>query len=338
MSIALAAWGLDLEGGESTKYTPAQDIKITNVALADVLADEKGRTVLKLSIPLLSPEDDEDMNEDDDEPKLQTVTICSFTPGKIEQAHTELILLEDEDYKFEVVGKNKISLAGYYIDQGMNQPPDYDSDGSEDEHDLRFVSSDVEMDPNELDSDASRFEEVDEEEEKSLKRPRASEASTEAAKPLSKAEKKKNKKQKLQDGTAAASGDDTQPAKTDDKKEKKEKKDHPVKELPSGLKIKDAKIGTGPMAKKGQTIGMRYIGKLANGKKFDSNTTGKPFTFRLGASEVIKGWDEGIAGMQVGGERILTVPPALGYGKRGSPPEIPGNATLIFEVKCLSIK
>lgn len=120
------------------------------------------------------------------------------------------------------------------------------------------------------------------------------------------------------------------------------------------------------MAKKGQTIGMRYIGKLANGKKFDSNTTGKPviapspllnifltllqFTFRLGASEVIKGmciacssllffakqnvlavgWDEGIAGMQVGGERILTVPPALGYGKRGSPPEIPGNATLIF--------
>lgn len=122
--------------------------------------------------------------------------------------------------------------------------------------------------------------------EKSLKRPRPSEGSTDAAKPLSKAEKKKNKKQKLQDGTAVTSGEDTQPAKEDDakdkkeKKEKKEKKDKPeplVKELPSGLKIKDAKIGSGPMAKKGQTISMRYIGKLATGgKPFDSNTKGKP--------------------------------------------------------------
>jgi FK506-binding nuclear protein len=77
---------------------------------------------------------------------------------------------------------------------------------------------------------------------------------------------------------------------------------------------------------------MRYIGKLTNGKVFDKNVSGKPFNFRLGAGEVIKGWDQGIVGMKLGGERKLTIPAPLAYGKRGAPPQIPGNATLVFEV------
>jgi FK506-binding nuclear protein len=121
-----------------------------------------------------------------------------------------------------------------------------------------------------------------------LKRPRDSLTANDASKPLSKAEKKKNKKQKLQDGTAAASGEEAaKPAKGEakdgekaDEKRGKDKKDKKtpvaVKELPSGLKFKDSTVGTGPMAKKGQTISMRYIGKLTNGKIFDSNTKGKP--------------------------------------------------------------
>ncbi|KAF5393240.1 hypothetical protein D9757_000685 [Collybiopsis confluens] len=330
-------------GGETLEYFPPNDVKITNVALSDVLADEKGRTTLKLFVPLLEPpsdDEEDDVDEKDgEEPKMQTITICSLTPGKIEQALTDIVVLENESCQFKVVGKNTLSLSGYYIDQGSDLPPDgYNSDDSEDEHDLRYVSSDVEMGPEDLDdveSDASRFEEVPEG-ENTLKRPR--ESMTNDAKPLSKAEKKKNKKQKLQDGSAAASGGEAKSTKSESTDQKKSKKETTVKELPSGLKIAEAKIGSGPVAKKGQTIGMRYIGKLANGKLFDSNTKGKPFTFRLAAGEVIKGWDEGIAGMQVGGERILTVPPALGYGKRGSPPDIPGNATLTFEVKCLSIK
>ncbi|KIK67296.1 hypothetical protein GYMLUDRAFT_37380 [Collybiopsis luxurians FD-317 M1] len=348
MFTAIGTWSIELQGGETQEYSPPSDIKITNVALSDVLADEKGRTTLKLFVPKVPVEDDEDDEEKEgDESKLQSITICSLTPGKIEQAITDIVVLDSDPVMFKVVGKNTLSLSGYYIDQHSDLPPGDYSDDSEDEHDLRYVSSDVEMGSDGLDdleSDASRFEEI-KEEEKTLKRPRDSLASNDAdaTKPLSKAEKKKNKKQKLQEGTAAVSGEDAEPSKADEKKpteqkKGKEEKEAIIKELPSGLKIKEAKIGTGPMAKKNQTIAMRYIGKLANGKVFDSNTKGKPFAFRLGAGEVIKGWDEGIAGMQVGGERVLTVPPALGYGKRGSPPEIPGNATLTFEVKCISIK
>ena len=81
---------------------------------------------------------------------------------------------------------------------------------------------------------------------------------------------------------------------------------------------------------------MRYIGKLQNGQVFDSNKKGKPFSFKLGG-EVIKGWNIGVAGMAVGGERRLTIPPHLGYGSKGAMPDIPGNATLVFDVKLLSI-
>jgi len=84
-------------------------------------------------------------------------------------------------------------------------------------------------------------------------------------------------------------------------------------------------------------VSMRYVGKLPNGKIFDSNTKGKPFTFKLGVGEVIKGWDEGVAGMKVGGERLLIIPPSLGYGNRKLD-GIPPNSTLRFEIKLLDMK
>ncbi|QSZ33909.1 hypothetical protein DSL72_005483 [Monilinia vaccinii-corymbosi] len=104
-----------------------------------------------------------------------------------------------------------------------------------------------------------------------------------------------------------------------------------------GVKIDDKKIGSGPVAKKGNRVGMRYIGKFTDGKVFDSNKKGKPFSFKLGAGEVIKGWDIGVAGMAAGGERRLTIPAHLAYGSKGVP-GIPGNSTLIFDVKLLEIK
>ncbi len=107
--------------------------------------------------------------------------------------------------------------------------------------------------------------------------------------------------------------------------------------LASGLLIEDKKTGTGPMAKPGNRVSMRYVGKLQNGSVFDSNTKGRPFSFRLGKGEVIKGWDEGVKGMQVGSERRLTCPPHLAYGKTKLP-GIPANSTLIFDVKLLEIK
>ncbi|KAL2125396.1 hypothetical protein VTJ04DRAFT_1761 [Mycothermus thermophilus] len=104
-----------------------------------------------------------------------------------------------------------------------------------------------------------------------------------------------------------------------------------------GVTIDDRKIGTGRTAKAGDRVSMRYIGKLQNGKVFDANKKGTPFSFGLGKGEVIKGWDIGIVGMAVGGERRLTIPAHLAYGSR-SLPGIPANSTLIFDVKLLEIK
>lgn len=107
----------------------------------------------------------------------------------------------------------------------------------------------------------------------------------------------------------------------------------------SGLKYIDEKVGDGAEAKKGNTVEVHYTGWLKDGTKFDSSKDrGKPFAFPLGAGKVIKGWDEGVAGMKVGGKRKLIIPPELGYGKRGAGNVIPPDAELTFEVELLKVK
>lgn len=185
-------------------------------------------------------------------------------------------------------------------------------------------------------------------------------------KKLSKAEKKRQKKLKKNDGEAApvdaaaeVKKEATQSNGTSEKKvqfaknleqgptpsgtspaaaSKPEKTSTSggVKDV-QGVTVDDRKAGTGPAAKKGSRLEMRYIGKLDNGKVFDSNKSGKPFSFKLGAGEVIKGWDIGMAGIQVGGERRLIIPANLAYGNKALP-GIPKNSKLTFDIKCLSIK
>jgi FKBP-type peptidyl-prolyl cis-trans isomerase len=108
---------------------------------------------------------------------------------------------------------------------------------------------------------------------------------------------------------------------------------------PDGLQYWDIKTGTGDTAKPGQAVTVHYTGWLTTGKKFDSSVDrGQPFKFNLGAGQVIKGWDEGVAGMKVGGKRQLRIPPELGYGSRGAGGVIPPDATLIFDVELLGVK
>jgi FKBP-type peptidyl-prolyl cis-trans isomerase len=109
--------------------------------------------------------------------------------------------------------------------------------------------------------------------------------------------------------------------------------------MPDGLKYTDEQVGTGAEAVPGKTAVVHYTGWLLDGTKFDSSLDRKqPFSFPLGAGQVIKGWDEGVAGMKVGGKRTLIVPPALGYGARGAGNVIPPNATLKFDVQLLEVR
>jgi len=107
----------------------------------------------------------------------------------------------------------------------------------------------------------------------------------------------------------------------------------------SGLGIEDLVVGDGATASAGQRVSVHYTGWLENGTKFDSSKDrGEPFMFSLGRGEVIRGWDEGVSGMKVGGKRKLTIPAALGYGARGAGGVIPPNATLLFEVELLGVR
>lgn len=112
---------------------------------------------------------------------------------------------------------------------------------------------------------------------------------------------------------------------------------------PTKLVTKDIVVGDGAEAKEGDTVSVQYAGALFDsGKEFDASWTedgpGQPFEFTLGGGQVIKGWDEGVAGMKVGGRRVLVIPPDLGYGAQGSPPTIPGNSTLVFVVDLEDVK
>jgi FKBP-type peptidyl-prolyl cis-trans isomerase FkpA len=138
---------------------------------------------------------------------------------------------------------------------------------------------------------------------------------------------------------SSASADEKKPNAASEEKKSESK----MIKTASGLQYEDTKVGTGASPVKGQTCVMHYTGWLwengAKGKKFDSSLDrGTPFSFPLGQGRVIKGWDEGVATMKVGGKRTLLIPPDLGYGSRGAGNVIPPNATLVFEVELLEVK
>jgi FK506-binding nuclear protein len=318
-------------------------------------------------------EDDEDMEDDDeelDDEGVEEHVICTLSPESQYQQSLDLTILPDEKVFFVVTGSYTVHLTGNYVEHPNDDDEDdfvYGSDGEDsEEYDLtpdedEIIDGEIDYDLDDLDNVEDVESKITELIEEDLKRQAEEAADAETEKPTKKAKKetKKEKKEKsvkfnkeLEQGPTGPAAKEEEkkeekaekPAKKEAKKEtkketkpKEEKKKPAVKTLPGGVIVEDKTVGTGPVAKRGQKVGVRYIGKLKNGKVFDKNTSGRPFNFGLGKGEVIKGWDVGVAGMAVGGERRIVIPAAMAYGSQKLP-GIPANSELTFDVKLLSIK
>ncbi|KAF9211198.1 peptidylprolyl isomerase fpr4 [Podila verticillata] len=324
----LGFWGLTVLPDKTYRQVVENSFKLSMAALDETT--KPGRSSVRVTVD------------------KKTFVLCSLAAGKTEQQTLDLVFTEGEEITFSVSGENTVHLSGNYL-------PEEDFGSDEDMYD---DEDDMEDDMEE--DDEEEDEEDDEEGEenaivtKGAKRVAQFEEKTAPAKkqakvetPVKKEEAKKEAKKEIkkeEPKKEAKKETKKEEPKKEVKKEVKKEKEAPKKEEPkktvlaSGLVIEDVKVGTGAAAKSGKKIGMRYIGRLTNGKVFDKNTSGQPFHFNLGRGEVIKGWDQGIQGMQLGGERRLTIPPALAYGARGAPPDIPKNATLVFEVKLVTLK
>ncbi|KAG6066398.1 peptidylprolyl isomerase fpr4 [Claviceps aff. humidiphila group G2b] len=302
-------------------------------------------------------ESEEEESEDDDEGSegddLENFVVCTLDTERNYQQTLDITVNHGEKIFFTVSGTHTVYLTGNYI------MDDDDMDSEEDEEDYDFdpenyaLGEDDESD--DLDDAAGpRVTEVDSDEEeapklvetKKGKNKRAAEGLDEMIAQASDS-KKQQKKLKNNKGEAISA--------EDAKKDKKVQFAKNLEQGPSGagkqadgkattgvkvvqgVTIDDRTIGKGRTVKNGDTVGVRYIGKLANGQQFDANKKGKPFSFKAGKGQVIKGWDIGVVGMAIGGERRLIIPAQLGYGSRGMP-GIPANSQLTFDIKLLEIK
>lgn len=209
-------------------------------------------------------------------------------------------------------------------------------DDESDSDDDDFQMGDLEEDGGEEDDDEDAEEEEDDEEADSDDDDAESEEE-EVVEPQPKKGKldvkdaKKGKQNGLENGKAL-------PAKKEKKEKEQPQKKSPKKTVQGGVIIEDLKVGSGPEAKSGKKIAVYYEGKLkSNNKTFDSTKQGAGFKFNLGRGDVIRAWDVGVAGMKVGGKRRIECPPSMAYGAKGSPPVIPGNATLVFDVELKNV-
>ncbi|QLL32435.1 hypothetical protein HG536_0C06040 [Torulaspora globosa] len=299
-------------------------------------------------------DDDEEEDDDDEDDEFEEYVLLTLSPKGQYQQSVDITIAPEEDVQFVVTGSYAISLSGNYIKHPFDAV-NMDEDEEDDEEGQYYDSDEYDLTPDEdeiiddelddLEEEASdveaRVEELVEEKEQeqeqekkpSNKRKQEEKQEQEAAnkkakkekkaKPAAEKEKKKVEfKKELEEGPTK---------KTQDKPKTK------TRVLEGGVTIEDRTVGKGAQAKKSSKVGMRYIGKLKNGKVFDKNTSGKPFVFKLGHGEVIKGWDIGVAGMAVGGERRIIIPAPYAYGKQALP-GIPANSELTFDVKLVSLK
>eukprot|EP00163_Fabomonas_tropica_P032025 TRINITY_DN785_c0_g1_i2.p1 TRINITY_DN785_c0_g1~~TRINITY_DN785_c0_g1_i2.p1 ORF type:complete len:329 (-),score=111.95 TRINITY_DN785_c0_g1_i2:2655-3641(-) len=277
--------------------------------------------------------------------------LCSLRPGKVEHASISLELDAGTKVSFAVKGECAVHISGFYtepIGEESEGESDMDSDdqfedasdSSEEDKQQQQKKKEkaVKHQPltnlkrkpsNELDDDTSTKKRRSSTEDKKKKKEAEERAKEEEYKKQAEALRKRQEKLLKEKQAAEAR----------QKKESGGLRLNIDMKHPSGLIYRDTKAGSGKKAQKGRPVSVHYTGRLQkNGRVFDSSRKrGKPFQFMLGKGQVIRGWDIGVEGMQVGQKRTLTIPAKLGYGARGAPPDIPGGATLVFDVECMKV-
>ncbi|KAG0661444.1 peptidylprolyl isomerase fpr4 [Maudiozyma exigua] len=297
-------------------------------------------------------EDEEEEEEEEIDDEFEECVLATLSPETGFQTALDITIAPEEDIQFVVTGSYTVSLSGNYVKHPFDTPieglgSDEDEEGEyDDEDNLDDLINDEDEEIEDLD-DEQLSDELDDLEDASDIEGRIEELVAKDEK-STKQTKKNNKRKEQEPEEKEESEEEEKPAKKAKKSKKVEfKKDleegptkakqPKAKTLAGGIVVEDRVTGKGQLAKKGSRIGMRYIGKLKNGKVFDKNTSGKPFAFKLGQGEVIKGWDIGVAGMAVGGERRIVIPAPYAYGKQALP-GIPANSELTFDVKLVSMK
>ncbi|KAI0116828.1 hypothetical protein F4814DRAFT_262902 [Daldinia grandis] len=322
--------------------------------------------------PATSSDDDDDESIDSTTLDLEELVVCTLDTERNYQQPLDITIGADEEVFFVVKGTHTIHLTGNYV----IDPEDVSDEEDEDDDDYGMGIEEYGSDGSEVDElddlQDPRVTEVDTDEEdapklvaagtKKGKNKRVAEEAESLDGLMAKAEeaklsKKQQKKLKNNKGEPVGVKGDAKAESTKDASTKGDKKVQFAKNLEQGptgstaaekgaapgvkvvqgVTVDDRKIGSGRVAKKGNKVEVRYIGKLLDGKVFDANKKGKPFSFSVGKGEVIKGWDIGIQGMAIGGERRLTIPAHLAYGSKAQP-GIPGNSTLVFDIKLMNIK
>ncbi|KAJ2723925.1 peptidylprolyl isomerase fpr3 [Coemansia sp. Benny D115] len=359
-------WGLKIIPGKTYSQTVDAPFRVSNAALAATINDPASRTSVLVTVDdksfvlcSLVPGSIEQQTLDVSLTEGEEITFetqgeneVHLTGNFIDDSEDEFS--EDDDSDSEDNEDIDLSQCSpeelqELIKMGMVDPSalmggsdsedeDYDSDDADTDGRIREITDEEEAELVEeaVEEKAPSAKEV--KIKKQAEKRKAQEEAQEAAAAANAAKKAKQAEKKEAVEKAKAEKKAKAEAEKKAKAEAEKKKGGKRLELSGGLIAEIQKEGEGAGAKNGQRVGMYYIGKLTNGKVFDQNTKGKPFWFRLGAGEVIRGWDKGILGMKRGGERRLTIPAAMAYGKRGAPPDIPGNATLVFDIRLVDFK
>ncbi|KAH0546649.1 46 kDa FK506-binding nuclear protein [Cotesia glomerata] len=253
-----------------------------------------------------------------------------------EEEIPELVAKNDKRKAKELpVDKKMLKRLKTLKNESSEDDSDDDDDDDDDDEDQSMLEREDDSDSDEEGSDEEEDDDDDDDEEEEVVQARLR-VQNELTK---KQKKQQNQIQETAKQNNLVNGKDKGEMKKKNNEEQKPQNEQLAKKrtLTGGVAIEELKVGTGAPAKSGKFISVYYVGRLKNGKKFDSTTSGDGFKFRLGKGEVIKGWDIGVQGMKVGGKRRITIPAPMGYGAKGSPPAIPGNSTLVFEVELKNV-